>query len=158
MSHWAACACRTNTSHKQSVPEGAILWAKNGVGLNLRPRDCSASWRREQNIRRVCYRTDERNKRMIPGSCNSTQGANGRFGSRAGRLCGEAAANPGDEHDGGDGCDPLVHHRSCPRPLALATNWVSALGDTPALPERSHSGSAFRPSADSWRPGRRSAG
>jgi hypothetical protein len=38
-------------------------------------------------------------------------------------------------------------------PLALRTNWVSwDPGDTPALPERSHSGSAFRPSADSWRP------
>jgi hypothetical protein len=41
----------------------------------------------------------------------------------------------------------------------LRTNWASwDPADTPAPPERSHSGSAFRPSADSWHPSRRPLG
>src|SRR5882724_9200405 len=78
-----------------------------------------------------------------------------RLAMRIGRrLCGEeehGAADPGDQHDGGERYDPLDHDLSCampalsarastscfpaPRPLALTTNWVSFPADTPALPE-----------------------
>ena len=45
------------------------------------------------------------------------------------------------------------------RPFALRTNWVSSdLADRSAPPERSRSGSAFRPSAASWHPSRRLPG
>jgi hypothetical protein len=47
---------------------------------------------------------------------------------------------------------PLSRKPDARRLLPLTTSLVSAPGDTPALPERSHSGSAFRPSAESWRP------
>jgi hypothetical protein len=51
-------------------------------------------------------------------------------------------------------------HLVSPMPAAARAQYQlgSSLADTPALPERSHAGSAFRPSAESWRQGRHSPG
>jgi hypothetical protein len=52
----------------------------------------------------------------------------------------------------------IISYARCRGLPALSTNSVSFVADTPALPERSHSGSASRPSAGSSRRGRRSPG
>jgi len=89
---------------------------------------------------------------MIPVLAIQHKGRMAGLGRGLGGFAARQPPNPGDEHERRRRLRSACSSSLMPRPLALATNWVSALGDTPGTAGTKPFGSAFRPSADSWRP------